>query len=261
MADFFGFLKSFGKNKFGQVGETITQKIVSWDPETATQAEIETMIDELDKITREAGKAKSEYEREKAEADAAQKNYDRYMAAAELLNGRMEGAKGAGDEAKVQELSASLEKLLADLETMNPEVQREAREAQEAYAYYEEIKSLAETSAEKVKTARTQLDKARRDMRMAEVGKERAQARAEKAERLSGLRTETSSLGVALAAMNKQAEQARADAESSEMKAKLLSPETQAKDANIQEALKAVSGETEPAQGGFTDRLAALKRK
>jgi len=42
---------------------------------------------------------------------------------------------------------------------------------------------------------------------------------------------------------------------------KLLSPETRAKDANIQEALKAVSGETEPARGGFTDRLAALKRK
>jgi chromosome segregation ATPase len=261
MADFFGFLKSFGKGKFGQVGESITQKIVSWDPETATQAEIETMIEELDKITREAGKAKTEYEREKAEADAAQKNHDRYMAAADLINSQLEGAKGAGDEAKVKELSASLEKLLGDLETMNPEVQREAREAQEAYSYYEEVKALAETSAEKLKTARSQLDRARRDMRTAEIEKERAQGRAEKSEHLAGLKTDASNLGVALAAMNKQAEQARADAESSDMKAKLLSPETQDKDSNIEDALKAVSGETKPAQGDFADRLAALKRK
>ena len=35
MAGMFGFLRSFGNEKLGQVGETITQKIVSWDPETA----------------------------------------------------------------------------------------------------------------------------------------------------------------------------------------------------------------------------------
>jgi len=43
------------------VGDTITQKIVSWDPETASQAEIEEMISELDKITTEAGNASGKY--------------------------------------------------------------------------------------------------------------------------------------------------------------------------------------------------------
>ncbi len=33
MGGIFGFLRSFGKNKVGQIGESITQKIVAWDPE------------------------------------------------------------------------------------------------------------------------------------------------------------------------------------------------------------------------------------
>ncbi len=65
MGGMFGFLRSFGIEKLGKVGEGITQKIVAWDPETASQAEIEEMIRELDKITTEAGKARAEYDREK----------------------------------------------------------------------------------------------------------------------------------------------------------------------------------------------------
>jgi len=260
MGDIFGFLKSFGKNRLGQVGESITQKIVAWDPETASQAEIENMIEELDKITREAGKAKTEFEREKAEAEAIQKNYDRYISAADLLNGQVEAAKTSGDENKARELSGSLDKLLNDLESMKPEVDREAREAEEAKAFYDELRGLAETAAQKVKTARSQLEQAKRDMRRAEIEQQRAGARAERAEQLAGLKQETSSLGVALASMNKEAQEAKAKAEASDMKAKLLAPDTKDTDSNIEAALKTVSGEKVP-EGSLSDRLAALRRK
>ena len=63
MGGMFGFLRSFGFEKLGKVGDSITQKIVAWDPETASQAEIEEMIRDLDKITTEAGKARAEYDR------------------------------------------------------------------------------------------------------------------------------------------------------------------------------------------------------
>jgi len=255
-----GFLKSFGKEKLSQAGESVAKKIVSWDPETATQAEIEEMIKELDKITVEAGKAQASYIKEKNEADAAQKNYDRYLAAAELLNKQTDEAQTSGNAAKAQELAPSLEKLLHDLETMRPEVEREAREAEEAKAYFDEVKELAELTAQKVKTARSQLEQAQRDMRRAEVEKQRAGARAEKSEHLAGLRKDASSLGVALEAMNKQAESARASAAASDMKAKLLSPEKAKEDENIQAALKQVSGEETPS-GSFADRLAALRKK
>lgn len=261
MAGIFGFLRSFGKEKLGQVGETVTQKIVSWDPETASQAEIEEMIRELDKITTEAGKAKAAYEKEKAEADAAQKNYDKYLAAAELLNKQIEAAQAGGDQSKAQEITASMEKLLQDLEKMQPEVEREQRESEEARTYYEEVKELAEVTAQKVKAAKSTLEQARRDMQRAELEKQRAQTRAEKAENLAGLKKQSSSLGVALAAMNKQAEEARASASASDMKAKLLSPDQQKQDEHVNAALKEVSGQPSVQDASIADRLAALRKK
>ena len=141
-------------------------------------------------------------------------------------------------------LGVSLEKLLQDLEKLRPEVEREAHEAEEAKLYYEEVKEMAELTAEKVKTAKAHLEQASRDMRRAELDQQRAQARSEKAENLAGLQKESSSLGVALAAMNKQAEDARAAAAASEMKAKLLNPKKATDDQHIEAALKAVSGES-----------------
>jgi chromosome segregation ATPase len=261
MGGIFGFLSSFGKEKFGKIGQTITQKIVAWDPETASQAEIEEMIKELDKITIEAGKSKTEYEREKAEADAAQKNYDKFLAAAELLHSRHQEAQASGNASQANQLEVSLNKLLGDLEELRPEVERELAEAEEAATYYEEVKSLAEITATKVKNARAMLDKAQRDMKRAEIEKQRSASRAEKAEKMAGLRSESSSLGVALAAMNKQAEDARAMAASSEMKAKLLSTERDSADEHIKAALDEVSGIQQTKNVSFSDRLASLKKK
>jgi chromosome segregation ATPase len=261
MGGTFGFLRSFGLEKLGQTGQSIAQKIVQWDPETASQAEIEEMIRELDKITVQAGKARADYDREKAEADAAQKNYDKYLAAAEILNSRLGSAQASGNQAEAQELTASLDKLVKELESLQPEVEREAKEAEEAKAYYDELKEIAEITAQKVRTAKSQLEQAKRDMRRAELDGQRAQARAEKAEQMAGLKTESSSLGVALAAMNKQAEQSRAIAEASDLKTRLLSTDKAKEDENIQAALQQVSSEPLISGASIADRLAALKKK
>ncbi len=261
MVGMFGFLRSFGIEKLGKVGETITQKIVSWDPETASQAEIEEMIRELDKITSEAGKARAVYDREEAEALAAKKNYDKFLAAAELLNNRLEESQSADDQAKAQELSNSLNKLLENLEELKPEVEREVQEAEEAKAYFEELKELAQVTADKVKKARDMLEMGRRDMQRAELERQRAQARADKIQTTAGLKSQTSNLGVALAAMNRQTEKAKAAAASSDMKAKLLSIEPKGQDDNIKSALAEVAGEPETKTLSISDRLASLKKK
>ncbi|HMK36797.1 MAG TPA: hypothetical protein VK463_17115 [Desulfomonilaceae bacterium] len=261
MSSMFSFLKSFGTQKLSQAGESLTQRIVAWDPETASEAEIEEMIYELDQITAEASKAMSDYEREKAEADAIQKNYDKYMAAAELLNKQVEEARSGGNESKVQELSTSLDKLLHDLEEMRPEVDRELKEANEAKAYYDEVRALAQTAADKLRSARSQLETAKRDMRRAQVEQQRAGDRAERSEHLAGLKKDSSSLGVALAAMNRQTEEARAAASASDLKTKLLAPQQEKEDENVKAALDEVSGEKRVPAASFADRLAALRNK
>lgn len=244
-----GFLGAFGKEKGKEVQEGFLQRLVAWDPETASKAEIETMIAELDKITIEAGKARTQYEKEKKEATAVAENYKKYLAAAELLNQRITNGE--------QGLEQSLEKLLATLEELHPEVDREEREAKEAEEYFNEVKELASITAEKLKTAKSTLERAQRDMKSAEIEKQRAEQRAAKAEQLAGLRKDSSSLGVALASMQKQAEKVRAEAAAAEMKSTLLG-DMKKEDPNIADALKAVSGEAP--KGSVSDRLAALRK-
>ena len=98
-------------------------------------------------------------------------------------------------------------------------------------------------------------------MKMAELERKRAAERASRSEQLAGLKKQSSSLGVALAAMNKKAEEARAAASASDMKAKLLTPEKGSQDQHIEEALKVVSGQKPTSNLSIAERLAALKRK
>jgi hypothetical protein len=249
MAGVMSFLGAWGKEKGKGVQQSFLQGLVAWDPETASKAEIETMIAELDKITVEAGKANADFQKEKSLADAANANYKKYMAAAELLNTQVT----AGDTSK----EASLEKLLADLENMKPEVDRQEKEAQEAEVYFNEVKEMATLTAEKVKGAKAALERAQRDMKSAEIEKQRASEKAARAEQLAGLRQDSSMGGIALAAMNKKAEEAKAQAAAADMKASLLGKKDD-KDANIEAALKEVSGEAP--KSSVADRLAALRK-
>ena len=175
MGTIFGFMKNLGKQKLGDAGRSLTEAIVSWDPEAASQAEIETMIDDLDKITREAANARQTFQKDKQQADAARGNYDRHLQAAEILSQKLEAAKTGGNEAEVQSLGASLEKLLKELETLRPEVEREAKDADDAKSVMEELEEFAGMAAQKLKTARSQLEAGKRDMQRAELEKQRAQ--------------------------------------------------------------------------------------
>jgi flagellar motor protein MotB len=132
MAGLLGFLAAFSKKQMQGVGDSLTRAIVAWDPETATDAEIEEMIAELDKITVEAGKAKADFDREQKEADAARKNYDRYISAADILEGQMKTSQTSGDLVKASDIQSSLDKLLDELEQLKPELERETQEAAEA---------------------------------------------------------------------------------------------------------------------------------
>lgn len=262
MAGLFGFLAAFSKKQMEGVGDSLIKAIVAWDPETATDAEIQEMIAELDKITVEAGKAKSDFEREQKEADAARRNYERHIAAAEILESQMKNAQNTGDLVKASDIQSSLGKLLDDLELLKPELEREEEEAAEAKEFYDELMGLARASAEKVKQARDILQSAQREMKRAEIQKQRAADKAAKAEKLAGLRKDTGGMGLALASMNKQAQEAKAQAAASELKTKLLAPNEANKDLNIEAALKAAGGGGAMTVGsGLSDRLAALKKK
>jgi hypothetical protein len=86
-----------------------------------------------------------------------------------------------------------------------------------------------------------------------------AEQQADAARRAAGLGTTTSGLNVALRSMQDAAARDLANAESANMKAKLLTPTQPEKDdANIADAMRIASGKG-AAPTSLTDRLAALR--
>jgi hypothetical protein len=251
---FFSFVSSFGKKKSEKVGQSIVQILASWDPETASKAELEQMEKRLNTLVQEVAEARQVYKKEQTEADAITGLYNQRLKAAEILQARLADAP---DNAEAEK---ALTELVQLLEEMQPEIEIEAQEAVEAKAFMEELEEVATLSADKLKTAKKNLGKAVQDMKRAKVREERASESAERAAKLAGLREESDQLGSALSAMRKNADDSNAKAEAAQMKAKLLGPSKTEKESTlIAEAMKEASGQPQ-ATDSIANRLAALKK-
>ena len=147
------FLSRLGKKQAGNALETFTQAIVAFDPETASDAQISLMEEELDKLGRRVGQAEQAVRKDHEETAALVQQYDKYMSAAE----RLEGQLGAADDAQRESLEASLEKLVRELENLQPEIDRERQEDAEAEAFSVELRESYDQAAEKLKQAKPNL--------------------------------------------------------------------------------------------------------
>lgn len=251
---FFSFVSSFGKKKSEKVGQSIVQILASWDPETASKAELEQMEKRLNTLVQEVAEARLVYRKEQEEANAITALYNQRLKAAEILQTRLSEAPDNAETDK------ALTELVRLLEEMQPEIEIEEQEAVEAKAFMEELEEVATLSAEKLKTAKKSLTKAVQDMKRAKVREERAAESSEHAAKLAGLREESDQLGSALSAMRKNADDSNAKAEAAQMKAKLLGPSKAERESSlIGEAMKEAGGQPQAA-ASISSRLAALKR-
>jgi flagellar biosynthesis chaperone FliJ len=234
------------------------EALVRWDPQGATEAELRTMEQHLDELGMQVAQARQSYDREQKEADAVQMLAHQRLAAAEALQNQ---ANGETDPARKTALEKSLATLLDMMEKMAPDVDRETRDAADANQFLEQLETAYADAGGKLKTARSQLDSAQRDMARAAQRREAAQRQADAARQAAGLSQTTSSLNIALKAMNENAARDLASADAAAAKAKLLAPTHPEKDdPNIAAAMAAASGQG-PAPIGAANRLAALKAK
>lgn len=253
----FTFVRNLLGVKTDQAMQGAMEALVRWDPQSATEAELRTMEQHLDELGRQVAEARQAYNREQKEAEAIKALLAQRMAAAEQLQAQFDAAT---DPARKASLEKSLETIIGLLEEMTPDVEREVKDAEDAQAFLDMLeKNYAEAGA-KLKRARSDLDRARRDMSRADQQREMAERQAEAARRVAGLTGATSSLNVALKAMQDSAAKDLAAAEAANAKAKLLSPSSpENEDPNITAALAAASGK--PTASSLSDRLAALKAK
>ena len=252
------FLKNLAGVKMDNAAQAGIEALVRWDPKSASEAELRTMEQNLDALGREVALARQGYDREKREADAIQALSHQRMAAAEQLQQQM---NNEGDPTRKAAVEKSLTTLVGMLEQMTPEVEREKQDEADAKDYLQILEQTYAEAGGKLKTARSELERAQRDMARAAQQREQADRQAEAARRAAGLASTTSSLTVALKAMQDTAQKDLASADAQMSKARLLRPtRPEQDDPNIAAALAIAAGKP-PAPQSLSDRLAALKAR
>lgn len=253
---------SFIRNMIGvktdQAVQGALEALVKWDPKGATEAELRTMEQHLDGLGLEVARAHASYEHEQKEADAIATLSHQRMAAAEQIQRQIAAETDPGRKAALEK---SLETLVKLLEQMAPDVERETRDAADAQSFLQQLEETYAEAGAKLKAARGELDRAQRDMTRAAEQRDMAERRAEAARQAAGLTSATSSLNVALKAMQDSAARDVAVAEAASAKARLLKPTVpEQDDPNIAAAMAAVSG-ARPAPLNLNERLAALQER
>ncbi len=247
------FLKHYGKGKIQQGIASLNDAIVSFDPEGATEAAIQEMEENFDKINREFSKAKQEWSREQGEADAIVKLREQRMAAGEHIATQLE------NDSENEQLNDALNQLVEALEEMSDDIGRELDEAVDAKEVMDELDETVKLYATKLKSARTDMKKAANTMKKAQRQEERAQERASRAAQSAGLKSSVGGLSSALESMNRQAQEAQASADAAKRKADLLSTSKVDENDTVAAALAAVSGDVVKPTSA-KDRLAALRK-
>jgi chromosome segregation ATPase len=254
----FSFIRHLVGVKTDQAVQGAVEALVRWDPHSATEAELRTMEEHLDRLGVQVAEARMAYDREKREAETVAALSQQRMAAAEQLQRQMEAE---ADPAKKSALERSLATLVTMLEEMTPELDREKQDEKDAAEFLKMLEDSYAQAGGKLKAARNTLQRAQRDMTRAEQQRGAAEQRAEAARQAAGLSGATSSLSVALKAMQDNAARNLAAAEAANAKAKLLKPtRPEQEDPNIRAAMDKASGAAPP-PSSLTDRLAALRQK
>jgi chromosome segregation ATPase len=252
------FLRNFAGVKADNAVQAGVEALVRWDPEGASEAELLTMEQHLDDLGRQVAVARQSYDRERREAETIEQLSRQRMAAAEQLQGQI---SAEGDPGRRAALERSLETLVAMLEEMAPEAEREKRDAIDAKDFLEMLEKTYAEAGGKLKAARAELERARRDMTRAGHQRMSAERQAEAARQAAGLTRATSSVSVALKAMQEAAARDLASADAAMAKAKLLRPtRPEQEDPNIAAAMAAAAGKS-PAPQNLAERLAALKAR
>jgi chromosome segregation ATPase len=253
--------------KTDQAVNGLISTIVEWDPQSATEAELRAMEENLDALSQQVSQARMAFEREHKEAQTIQTLANQRMAAAEQIQTQLQATTDPGRQA---ELERSLATLVGLLEEMAPDVAREKQDAADAQEFLNMLQQTYQNAGAKLRSARSDLERARRDMGRAEQQRDMAEQRAESARQAAGLTGATSGLTVALKAMQDAAQRNLAAAEAANAKARLLVPSNpETSDPNIALAMARVRGKVQlehtavptPGQDVLSARLDSLKQR
>lgn len=265
----FEFLGKMGIARIGKLGDSITSALVQFDPETASQVEIDNMTQHSREIAGRIAEAEPKEEHDHQRVTELTIKLNRTKQAAQVLGGQLQAAQEAGNAALATTVTASLTALLGQIE----ELGGEEGDGSKAGTLFDAIQDHVQSEADlhewqqvhagtiaALTTARSRLDKAKRDMLHASEQEQRAHERQAQIERDAGLKSGLNTGNIALSAMQQAAEESKKRARAAMLNADALkqasSTSTSADDI-VAQTLAAQA----PSPVSALDRLAKLTGK
>lgn len=231
--------KFFGKEVSNAV-DGFTGMLVSFDPETASEAQLEMLHEKFKELSIKVATARVSRDKEVKEADTIKALYEQRKNAAKIILNKLTETV---DVVEKDSLSKSLDKFMTQLEEMKIDVDREVQEAEEAEQLFKDLSSYIEEYLSKMDATKKAMERAKKDMIKSGLDVERANMKAEAAELKAGLTSDKSEMNIVMNSFNKKAEANKIKAEAANTRANLLaSTDIEKADSNIEAAMKEASG-------------------
>jgi hypothetical protein len=175
-----GFWSSFVRKKAEAAVDAVEMAVFTWDPEAATDAELDAAEEQLAQDVRLRAEFKTELEREERELAEATQARDAGVTLLAQLRADYEIAKGN----KKEELLAQATAVAAELEELDARVEREAADVPPAKQLFEQMDAIVEENQGKLKAAYEMRDRLINEKKMADRERERADEMAKRQARL-----------------------------------------------------------------------------
>jgi len=252
---FLSFLGFYSKQKVNDIAKDVTSTIVSIDPEGASEAQLNMMLEKLSDISKNVAKYRRAYQKDLAETQEWKDKFNQTISALEVL----EQDLATAETSKAVQIGDAIDSLLDEVEKIEVEISREEAEDIEAKEILDTFEKAEKDLAEKIKSARANLRKMTQQIEQAKVKKEMAEERLEARKEAQGFGNSLDSLTIANDYMEKELNKLQDEENALKSQAELLKDKENPHSDLVADALARANGESR--NSSRAERLAKLRAK
>lgn len=236
---------------FGKLGDSISEALASFDPETATEVDRENLQAKMREIALKLAGARQAFKKEQEEFEKLAALIVKDEKAAEILIGKFE--RGEIDEQTLNEFADNLE-------AERQQLPIEEAEAKESKELVDTLEDILKTIEQKLNDFDRRAKEAMRAIAMAKAEEERQRLRLQQQEEVRALQSGAADHSSALNALASKAAKLRTQAEASRIVADIGQKPIDRANA-VEEARKIAAGDLPEAKESAADRLRRLTSK
>ena len=252
---FLSFLGFYSKEKVNEIARDVTSKIVSIDPEGASEAQLNMMLEKLSEISKNVAKYRRAYQKDLAETKDWKDRLNSTISALEVL----EGDLATASDSKADQIGEVIDGLLDEVEKIEVEIAREESEDIEAKEILETFEKAETSLAEKIKTARINLREMTQQIEKAKIKRDMAEDRFKAEKENQGFGNSLDSLTIANDYMEKELNRLKDEEEALKSQTELFKEDENPHKDMIADALARADGGAK--SSSRTDRLAKLRAR